>query len=636
MSEKTKTDELRAKNVGLKTEQYKRLAEQVKSEITNSQSFMSPAWEIRRKRIKLFNNQKKDVSAVSDPMLFTHFQTVLAALYEDKLKTVFAPRKEVDTIKAENLNPLYEYDYVDMDKAIVDYKSIWNSLFFGRSLTIMSQWDRILLCPKPEVVNMLTWHRDPKATSVNGDSEGRGSMRFGGRPIYMTIEEFRESKVYFNLDELGSSENSELKEAQAEIDSAQGVESVGDVSGDNKTYTIMEWWTKFAMEEKNEKTGEMEKKVKRVLVGMQNGLIVRFTILKDQDEWGIIDKAIYPDAISWDGVNIPDIIEDKQRANARVLNAALFNVESNAHQMGLYDATKIKKQSHLNYGHNKNIPINGSVAGAYEPIQRPQIGQEVSYIMDTLKDLAQRATGATEIQQGAVAGTKRTATEIATVSEGADTRFSLSAKIFGWSERAFARYWYKMYKMYFTDAINEKVVRVNGLIGFFWKPLKREDIIGETDPEVKVESKIVSEARRLRGLQNFTNAYPILASDPTTNKEFLSREWARLNGYNTMQMKMLFKESPDRIIAREENEKMAKGEDVDISFTDDDYTHIDEHQRERKAVEHVKAHFEQLVAKAKNPQIQGEVQEMEQQLNPQPVVDTTNINFNAPKTLQTA
>jgi len=630
-------DKVRAKNLGIDVKLYERAAEQAKSEIATSFSFMQPKWSIWTSWLKIFNNQKKDVSAVSDPMLFTHFQTVLASLYEDKLKVNFSPRTKADIERAENLNPLYEFDAIDMDKAIVDYKLTWNALFFGRGLCLMNQWDRKKLCPMPEVVNMLTWYRDPNATSVNGDSQGRGAMRFGGRPISMTKDDFSMNSQYKNIVELTDSENSQEQEAQRQIDEAQGFSTMDDVTGDNRNYTIMEWYTKMYMYEKetiNEKEIEVLK-MKRLLIGIQNGLIVRFTELKDQDEWGIIDKNIYPDSMSWDGVCVPALIEDKQRANARMLNASLFNVESNSHQMYVYDSTKIKKSSHLNYGFNKHIPVAGDITGAVAPIQRNQVGNEVDYIMSKLQDLAQRATGATEIQQGAMSGAKRSATEVATVSEGADSRFSLSAKIFGWSEKAFARYWYKMYKMYYTKAVDEKIMRVNGLIGFTWKPLTREDIVTDADPDIKVESKLVSEARRLTKLQNFANAYPIFANDPTTNKEFLSREWAQLNGYDSVQISMMFKESPDRIIARDENERIAKGEVVKVNPTDDDYIHMDEHAKEEKATAHIKAHLVNLTGKAKNPQVQEEVAAMQPQQE-QPQEQVTPANYSAPQTLQTA
>jgi hypothetical protein len=313
--------------------------------------------------------------------------------------------------------------------------------------------------------------------------------------------------------------------------------------------------------------------------------------------------------------------------------------------MYLFDANKIRKKSHLNFERNKNIPVNGSTSGAVEPVKRNQVGNEVSFILNWIQDVAQRGTGATEIQQGAMSLSGRTATEIATVSEKADTRFSLASKIFGWSEQEFARYWYKMYKMYFTDKINEKVLRVNGLTGYTWRSLKKSDIIGNKDPDIKVESKVVSEAIRLRKLQTWTNSYNFLSNNPNVNKDFLSREGARLNEYTETDIKMLFMPDSDRVVASEENKALAKGETVNISLMDDDVKHIDEHQKEEitkpNIGAHIQAHLDQIVAKAKNPKIQKEVADMKAlkdgpQEEPNAEKQIQPVDFSQPRSIQTA
>ncbi len=634
---KNPTDVTRAKNLGLFSgKEYKTLQEQVNDEIATSRSYCEEGWEIDRNRVKLYNNRGRSATAIGDPLVFTQFQSFVAAMYDDKLKVEFIPNAKDGVLVAENLNPLYERDAIEMNKPVLDFGWLWNTCFFGRALMIVHQWNGELLIPQPELVNMLTWHRDPNATSMNGDSNGKGGSRFGGRPISLTWNDLQNGQ-YVNIDEIKDSPetNQEQVDADQAIKEAHGFEPINDVTTANKLYSFMEWYTWFEMKKKGGETVR-----KRVLVTMDNsGLIVRFMVLKDQEAWGILEKTVYPDPLSWEGVSIVDILEDKQRARARIINASLFNVESNVHQMYAYDSQKIKDGSFLNFGFNKHIPVNGSPDNVIRPIERKQIGQEVDYMLNWIQDVAQRATGITEIQQGAITGAKRTATEIATVSEGADTRFSLSAKIFGWSEASFARYWHKMYKMYFSEAVNEKTLRLNGMLGYTWKPLKKSDIVGKTDPEIKVESKIVGEARRLRELQNFTNSYNILAVDPSTNKEFLSRKLAKLNGYSTSDMGMLFNPNPDRIVAQEENKELDKGEDVKISGNDNDIMHIDEHQKldvTKPAVKaHIDRHMKQIVGKAKNMKVQGEVEQLKQQQEPM-TEQVDNVDFSTPKTLQTA
>ena len=623
-------------NFDLSEEQYKELLAQINSEQSISETFMLPKWELWKKRLRLMNNQKRNATDIGDPLAFPIFQTVLAALHSDNLRTRFIPREEGDSGVAENLNPLYEYDCVLMDKAKMDYQWLWNTLFFGRSLCYMFEFDRKTKTPQPEVINMMTFYRDPEAKSVNGDAQGRGAMRFGGRPILLTKRELENKPVYFNTDLLHEDANSNFAQSdmKRKVKEAQGFTTTDNqhLVGENNQYLIMEWLTFW--------------QGKRVVVGVANGgtLLVRLTVLKDQEEWGIIDQSIYPDSVSWDGTSVMDLLEDKQRARARILNAVLFNVEANSNSMYMYDMNRINSESDLNFAPNKHIAVAGDPSGAVQPVPRQQITSEVQYILDTLSNQAEKATASSEIKQGALAGSGKTATEIATVSEGADTRFSLSSRIIGWSEKSFARYWYKMYKLHFTKAIAEKILRLNGLNGAIgWRKLSRDNIVSTVDPDIKVESEVVTEAQRLKRLQNFSNSYEILAADPTTNKQLLTRKNAELNGWTETEMMYLFKPTADEILQREENEKINKGEFVKINETDDDIVHLRELQKavDNKAkYRHQQAHLKQITVKAKNPNVQGEVQEQQMQqaqeteLGQPPMIGQQN--FNAPSTLNTA
>ena len=623
-------------NFDLNEEDYKALKAQLNSEQRISETFMLPKWEIWQKRIKLMNNQTKKDTDIGDPLIFPIFQTLLAALHVDKLRTKFVPREEGDTGVAENLNPLYEYDATIMDKSRLDYQWLWNTLFFGKSLCYMFEFDRETKTPCPEVVNMMTFYRDPQAKSVNGDSKGRGAMRFGGRPMLLTKRELESNKEYHNVDKIINKANTNyaLSEAHRKVKEAQGFTTTDESQtvGENNQFSIMEWLT-FS-------------DGKRVVISTANGgeLIIRRTELKDQDEWGIVEQSIYPDSLSWDGVSVMDLLEDKQRARARILNASLFNVETNANTMYAYDMTKIESESDLDFAPNKHIGVNGDPTNAIKPIQRQQIMNEVKYILETLTGQAEKATGASEVRQGAATGAVKSATEIATVSEGADTRFSLSSRIIGWSEKSFARYWYKMYKLHFTKAINTKILRLNGLGGAIgWRKLGRDNIIATIDPDVAVESELVTEGQRLRKLQSYSNSFPILSTSPSVNKEVLIRKGAELNGWTETEMLYLFEPSPDRIMQQEENSKINDGKFVPINATDDDMIHLAELQKavDNKSKDaHEKAHLQSIITKSKNPKIKGEAQALAaEQSASRELSQSPNIgsqNFNTPSTLNTA
>ena len=68
---------------------------------------------------------------------------------------------------------------------------------------------------------------------------------------------------------------------------------------DNAYYSILEWYTHI--------DGE------KYLVALANNRtkLIRFTKLKDQEKWAIIDRTLFPISHDWDGVSIPDLIGNK-------------------------------------------------------------------------------------------------------------------------------------------------------------------------------------------------------------------------------------------------------------------------------------------------------------------------------------
>ena len=64
---------------------------------------------------------------------------------------------------------------------------------------------------------------------------------------------------------------------------------------------------------------------------------------------------------------------------------------------------------------------------------RPNMGL-LDFIYTSLDVSAQKATATPEIQQGALSDKDRTLGELNLISSNVDTRYSLSAKVFGWSE----------------------------------------------------------------------------------------------------------------------------------------------------------------------------------------------------------
>jgi hypothetical protein len=561
---------------------------------------MKPKWDEWALRLKLYNNQKRDKSAVGDPLMFTIIQTVLASLYDDRLQVAFKPRESGDDDTAENLDNLAIYDYDEMQKDIVDYTWDWDTLFFGRGLVMLMEFDDEKKCPVPENWDPMVTLRDPRAKSVNGDMRGRGRARFIGREIRLNKTDLEEAGVYFNYENL-KTDNTDLtslydrneqirQEAQGYANTAKWQ---GELKGDNATYRLFEWITNY--------------KGKLVLVTLADNRkkVIRYTELKGK-YIPIIDRSLYPIANDWDGVSIPDLTEDKQRTRAKLTNLGVKVAESGLYPMYLFDTNRIKNRADLNYEQNKFIGVDGNPTGAVQIMQKDQIKTDVGFILNTLDVAAQKATATPDLQQGQTSGDKRTATELNLVSNKVDTRYSLTAKIFGWSEKRFWQQWYFLYKTYFNPGIDEKTIRISGALGAQYRPLRRENIIANVDPDIIVESKVVSDAKNYNMLQQFRGFVQQIAIDPNSNLRFALKKLGKLTGLKTDEVDQVLPPVVDELIAEDENKILEKNGLVKVKPTDDYIIHMEIHNKLSDTpakYAHMNAHKQAMILKKTNPEL---------------------------------
>lgn len=591
----------------IKSRDFSELIEQVQSEYNQAWWFIKPKWDEWALRLKLYNNQKRDKEAVGDNTLFTIFQTVLASLYADQLSAGFVPRESGDEEVAENLDITAEYDYDAMEKDMLDYEWDFEAMFFGRSLCSLMEFDREEMVPVPQIWNVMTVLRDPYATSVNGDKKGKGRARFLGREIRMTKGEMEEHGEYFNFKNIkasGTSDRSLVDENMRVMAEAAGLSDISKFSalkGENQTHRLIEWFTIY--------------KGKRVFVTLGDDMkrVVRYAEF-DSINIPLIDRVIYPVPNSWDGVSVPDLIEDKQRGRAVATNLALKGVKAGLHPMYLFDETRVHNKNDLNFEFNKFIGVKGNPSGAVVEMQRAAVKQDVQWILDTLSRGAELSTASPELKQGGRPTEGDTATRDVLLDKGSDTRYSLSAKVFGWSEKRFWKQWYALYKEHFEDGIDEKTVRIAGALGAKWRPFTRENLIANTDPDVKIESRIISEARRLNDLNQFRAYVQFLAAAPNANLLFALRHMGKLSGLKKDIIERLLPPTIEEIRAEEENELLRNNEKVEVLPTDDHQTHMEIHNKMEDTpakFAHINAHKRAMMLKQARPDLfpQAPVQE---------------------------
>ena len=214
------------------------------------------------------------------------------------------------------------------------------------------------------------------------------------------------------------------------------------------------------------------------------------------------------------------------------------------------------------------------------------------------------------MQSGAMSKAKRTLGEMNLIADKVDTRYSLSARIFGWSERLFWLQYYKLYKRHFVKDIDEKILRLSGAIGARWRKLTHENIVANTDPDVKIESKVIAENKRLKELQGYMNYINLALTFPTANKLFALRKLGKLSGINRNDVEHILPPTIDELKAEEENETLETGDIVPVSPIDDHLIHIELHNKLPDDIPakyaHIKAHQKFMLNKKENPDLYPE------------------------------
>ncbi len=471
--------------------------------------------ENKRTYLKLYINQRRNPKKVGDTLMFSTHQTILASLYKDRLDAEWMPRAEGDENRAERINSLYAFDYGEMGKAEHDYDAYLDATFYGIESEDWSHFDRKSLTPIPTVWDPLETYIDRKATTINGNRLGQGAMRFGGRGVVRTMQEMNEHGGFFNLAKLDSDEKkgAEAKLNQQARDAARGIDSGLDTDvKNNKYYPLLQWYT------------WIDGKRYLIEAGNEGNTIVRLQRLKTE-YWPLEIKRLYPMSHTLWTPGVPDFTEDKHRSRALIQNWTLDAVKLDVLPEWIFDKNKIKNKQQLRehkagkYIEGENIDANTII-----PLTKPSIHQFSENLMGVLQVNAEKAIATPEIQQGILFGQKRSATKVSEVSANVDNRYGLAASLFSLAETNTAYIWYDQYKQHFKEGTDKKTIRIIGPLGPRLEPITADDLKFKQDPDVKIESRIVSQARKREERNGLVVLGQVLLQPPGSNMHGYSHE----------------------------------------------------------------------------------------------------------------
>lgn len=585
---------------------------QCKVEFNLAREAMLPKWTTWQTNLKLYNNQKRDKEAIGNNLLYTLFNTLLAFLYFDKLTVSFSPRESGDIERCELITHLAKYDFQEMDMPKKKYDLLWDSLFFGNGFAMVGGLKD--QTPQIEVIDPFTIYVDPFCTSIK-------NARFVILEKVMTKWEMEE-KGFKNIDSLGSSSidiNTQYKQADVARKEAKNEVSPNEPSGyQNKQYVVLEWFT------------IRDGKKVHFYTDFNNSVLltdIKPLIFKD-NEFPIIVQQFSPIPHEFWSLSVPDLIEDKQRASAILINLGLAMEKSKLYPRYLFDKNAILNIQDLkNPAFNKYIPVEAggrSIRDIIAPLEQSSITNSTNLIYEMIRDFAERTLGTPQLKQGIMSTGRKTATELQLTAINADTRNSLAAKLFTLSEIDLWTKWLNRYKQ-FKALAKGKIVRIQGALGVRFETLETDTFNFKTDPDIIVESVNVSLQKKMMDRQSLIELSQIImdATTPESAKRYYKKKLLQLSDFNKDEIDQVLPPTFDEMRAQEENKLLEQGKLPEIEPYDDHYVHFITHSfvpinniTRAVLIAHNQAHKDAFL-KQREKEKQMEYQQMKKQERPQ-------------------
>jgi hypothetical protein len=294
-----------------------------------------------------------------------------------------------------------------------------------------------------------------------------------------------------------------------------------------------------------------------------------------------------------------------------MLNLIMMGSKNDLYPASLYDEDMIKNKKDLeNTEWNRFIPIknedNKPINQAITPLQKksPDMGL-ANYVLNALEVAAERATATTKTKQGIVTPGDQTLGEMNMVEANSSDRYSLTAKIFGWSEEEFWSFYYGLYKQHTVDT-DKKMIRVLGSYGSKWRPLTKENMIFSSDPDITVDDTQTTEAKAMKERLMLKDFGQVLMSDPTSNIRYYEKEMARLSGFDKEKTERLLPPTVEELNAEKENIDLSKNKLVPVHPNDDDMVHMEYHNKASETnakLAHLEAHRVNMTVKRDQPEL---------------------------------
>jgi hypothetical protein len=313
-------------------------------------------------------------------------------------------------------------------------------------------------------------------------------------------------------------------------------------------------------------------------------------------------------------VSIADLLEDKHRAKAVLLNLAFIAAKDQANPVYGYNPDKVRDVSQFfSRQINQHIPMDDETA-AWPLNKNAAMSADLQAFIQYLDAEAEEPMGAGRPMAPTSSQEVGTATQAAIAQQLNDMAQSLLSKVLQFGEKEFWAQWFHRYAKH-ADELKEKTANIVGIKGVDTQIINLKDFHSDFPPGVMVYSAKEAEYKDLVKRRDYMTLYPNLMQslEPEGMRNFNKHVFFPLFVEDSALIDIMFPKTIDEIRAEAENEQLANGQMPEVLETDEHTTHIYTHMmlnpKTWQAWFHIAEHEEKL-AEQKKQQIALQQQEM--------------------------
>lgn len=605
----------------------------IQDSYVESFNYLLPRKRRQVRQLVLMNNLQRGDQNIASTLLLTLFNRLLSSLYDDKLQVKSIPSQGITQDQINAYNTLAQSDYIEMNKAKLDYDWVWDTLFFGRGYMETLRFNVEKKIMEPSVINPLVFGYDPYFEEVQ---EWRYYWKWVTKSKYELDRLIKNGTItgIKNTSEIPSGIDEYLWNYKYIRDQAKKTVEPPPESTGNQVYQILEFYTYNDGGQKC--VYWLDRNFSKVL--FEQELNLEDLVLMNPDgtsdkkkgsKWPIVVKEAMREPHSSVTFSIADLLEDKHRAKSVLLNLAFIAAKDKANPTYVYNPDLVKDITQFfSRQIDQHIPVE-DIERAIAPLntENPMDPGLIQFIT-MLQQEANAPIGTGVTLQPQKNKSSNTATEAAIDQQLNDMAQSLQTKVMQFGESEFWSHWFHRYAKH-ADKLKEKMANIIGVKGIETQMIDLTMFNTDFPPGFLVYSAKEAEYKNLVKRRDMMQLFPDAAQtmDPDGFRNFNKYVFWPLMLDDPSLIDVMYPETLDELNAKAENERLAQNEKMEAQPTDNHQTHIYMHMMVQPKTWATWFHIEehkQLLAQQKAQQQQMQQMQM-MQAKPQSQLNQINV-----------